>query len=191
MKEEQISHQVMAAGFAQIESTSRNPNPTLYLLPQDCRNITSKTQSREGPSRKTKLYIENKNDDNTQVKCNRLHLGVRKILSSPTPPSASAAAISSDELYPAMQYVHLTRESGVRIPTGVESTKTFKEIFDYLLLKSFIMMYWEEPEKATENSSKTVSSLQAHINAIIASPVYSELISLTFKGRPNWTKSFQ
>ena len=128
----------------------------------------------------------------TQAKCSRSNLGGRKILSSPDPLSASADATSWDELYPVMQFAHISRESDVRFFAGLESTKTFKAIFDYLLPKSSIMMYWEGPRKAAENSSKTASSFQARINVIIASPVYSEenVLPINIHHWPHWSKNF-
>ena len=72
----------------------------------------------------------------------------------------------------------ITRESDVRFFIGLESTNTFKAMFDYLLPRSSIIMYQEGAKKVVENSSKTTSSFKIRINAIIASLVYSEGILL-------------
>ena len=49
----------------------------------------------------------------------------------------------------AMQFAQITRESDVRFFTGFESTKSFKEIFNFLVPRARLMKYWEGPKRSS------------------------------------------
>ena len=74
-----------------------------------------------------------------------------------------------DRVVVPMQFAQLTRECDVRFFTGLESTATFKTLFDFLLPRSSIMSYWEGLKGS---SRERASNFQERLDMIIGSPVY-------------------
>lgn len=160
--------------FPEGKPTSKHPNPTLYLTLEDYRH-PKQLRSRTSPSKKRKVTLFDSEEENGECS------GVQN------EEQCSRNTFTNDHMYAAMQFAQITRESDVRFFTGFESTKSFKEIFNFLVPRAQLMKYWEGPKRTS--SVEREESTQHMIDTIISSPEYVEgsILPINKPGPPRKT----
>ncbi|CAB3991527.1 THAP domain-containing 11, partial [Paramuricea clavata] len=145
--------------FSDGKPTNKNPNPILYLTLDDYRH-PKKLNLRESPSKKRKV-----SSCSPQPSCSTID-EQEECSENPIP------AIDNVNIAIAMQFAQITRESDVRFFTGFESTKSFQEIFNFLVPRARLMKYWEGVKRSSGVEREEPN--QQRIDTIILSNVYAE-----------------
>ena len=143
--------------FPDGKPTNKNPNPVLYLTLDDYRR-PKQINMRESPSKKRKASSCSPQQEKKQ--CSKMD------------EEDECSGNDNVNIAIAMQFAQITRESDVRFFTGFESTKSFKEIFNFLVPRARLIKYWEGPKRSScvEREERT----QQRTDIIISSHVYTE-----------------
>ena len=117
--------------FVDVEPTSANPNPTLYLRQMD--------RQKESPSKRRRLLRESHSKENEIVEIDNDEEEID---------SGSAVAFK-----PSITFEQFTCEHDIRFYTGFINGEIFKTLFNHLSFKASSMKYWDGSKKTLESSS--------------------------------------